>query len=128
MRCFQKLGQFVRNYQIAIAAWVIILMVIQFGLYYDIDRSIVALVALMVGLLGEAFAALITWIAVIPIVGPLAAKALSLPFLWILNGIGYLATIVAIKRGYPREVLNYRVLTITLLVGITIGYVVGKLI
>ena len=33
---------------------------------------------------------------------------------------------VAIRRGYSKDVLTYRGLTIALLVGIVIGYVVGK--
>lgn len=125
---FDKLKQFTSNYRTALAAWLLIVVLVQAGLLYGVDKSILALLALIVGLAGEAFGALLAWIALIPIIGPIAAKALSLPFIWLLNGVGYLATIVAIKRGYPKEVLNYRVLTITLLVGITIGYILGKMI
>jgi hypothetical protein len=35
---------------------------------------------------------------------------------------------IAIKRGYSKDVLNYRVITVALLIGITIGYILGKLI
>jgi hypothetical protein len=56
------------------------------------------------------------------------AHVLSLPFLWLINGVGYVASIIAIKRGYSKDVLNYRVITITLLFGITFGYVLGKLV
>ncbi|MGH2568333.1 MAG: hypothetical protein ACRDGA_08340 [Bacteroidota bacterium] len=124
----QKAGQFISNYRNAIVAWLAIILLIPVGLAFGVDKSILALVALIVGFMGEAFAALVAWIALVPVVGPIAAKVLSLPFIWLLNGVGYLASIIAIKRGYPKEVLNYRVLTITLLVGITIGYVLGKLI
>lgn len=126
MSWFDRLKHFVSTYRTALAAWLLIVVLIQVGLMSGIDNSILALLALMVGFAGEAFTALLTWIGLIPVIGPIAAKALSLPFLWLLNGVGYLATIVAIKRGYPKEVLNYRVLTITLLVGITIGYIIGK--
>jgi hypothetical protein len=128
MAWFDKLKQFISNYRTALVAWLLIIVLVQVGLMYSVDKSMLALIALIVGFAGEAFAALVAWIALIPIIGPFAAKALSLPFIWLLNGVGYLATIVAIKRGYPKEVLNYRVLTITLLVGITIGYILGKLI
>ncbi|HEY5614898.1 MAG TPA: hypothetical protein VIL52_02675 [Bacteroidota bacterium] len=122
-----KLKQFLKTYWTAILAWVVIIVGVEIGLYYGFDEGILTLVALIVGFLGQAFAALIAWIGLLPLVGPIAAKVLSLPFIWLLNGIGYLVTIVAIKRGYPKEVLNYRVLTITLLVGITIGYILGKI-
>lgn len=128
MGFFHKLKLFVGNYRNAIAAWLTIIVLIEVGLYFGVDKNVLALAALIVGFLGEAFAALIAWIGLVPLIGPIAAKVLSLPFIWLLNGVGSLATIVAIKRGYPKEVLNYRVLTITLLVGITIGYVLGKLI
>jgi hypothetical protein len=54
------------------------------------------------------------------------AHVLSLPFIWLLNGVGYLVSVVAIRRGYSKDVLNYRIITITLLFGITFGYVLGK--
>ena len=127
MGFFDKLKQFLKTYWTAILAWVVIIVGVEIGLYYGFDEGILTLVALIVGFLGQAFAALIAWIGLLPLVGPIAAKVLSLPFIWLLNGIGYLVTIVAIKRGYPKEVLNYRVLTITLLVGITIGYILGKI-
>lgn len=83
---------------------------------------------MVVGVLGHAFAALIAWIGFVPLVGPMIAHVLSLPFLWLLNGIGYVASIIAIKRGYTKDVLSHRVITMTLLLGIMFGYVLGKLV
>jgi hypothetical protein len=123
-----KIRQFLTNYRVAIIAWLIIVLLIEAGLYYRVDKSIVALSVLFVGILGQAFAAMVAWIAFIPVVGPMAAHILSLPFLWLLNGIGYLISIVAIRRGYSKDVLNYRILTVTLIFGITFGYVLGKIV
>jgi hypothetical protein len=123
-----RIRQFLSNYRVAILAWVVIIIVIYAGLYYSIDKSAVALAVLIVGVLGHAFAALIAWISFVPLVGRMIAQVLSLPFLWLLNGIGYVASIIAIKRGYSKDVLNYRVITITVLFGITFGYVLGKLV
>jgi hypothetical protein len=123
-----RIRQFLSNYRTAIAAWVLIILLIYAGLYYGVDKSAVALAVLIVGVLGHAFAALIAWIGFLPLVGPMIAQVLSLPFLWLLNGVGYVASIIAIKRGYSKDVLNYRVITITLLFGITFGYVLGKLV
>jgi hypothetical protein len=55
-------------------------------------------------------------------------KVLSIGFVWLLNAVGYLVAFVAIRRGYSKDVLTYRGLTIALIVGIVIGYVLGKLI
>ena len=123
-----RIRQFLSNYRTAILAWVIIILLIYAGLYYSIDKNALALAVLLVGVLGHAFAALIAWIGFVPLVGPMIAHVLSLPFLWMLNGVGYVASIIAIKRGYSKDVLNYRVITITLLFGITLGYVLGKLV
>ena len=123
-----KVQQFLSNYRVAILAWLLIIFLITAGLYYSIDTNVVALAVLIVGVLGQAFAALIAWIGFVPLVGPMVAHVLSLPFIWLLNGVGYLVSIVAIKRGYAKDVLNYRMITVALLFGITFGYVLGKLV
>ncbi len=123
-----KFRHFLANYQNAILAWLLIALLVSLGIYFGVDTSIIAFVVLLVGIFGQAFAALIAWIGLVPIIGPIVAHVLSLPFIWLLNGVGYLVSIVAIKRGYSKEVLNYRVLTVTLLAGLTLGYILGKLI
>ncbi|MEP0821262.1 MAG: hypothetical protein HRF44_00300 [Ignavibacterium sp.] len=119
--------QFLHNYRNAIFAWLFIAGLIVVGIELGMDRTVLGFVVVIIGLLGEAFTALMAWIALIPVVGPLIAKVLALPFFWLLNGIGYLASFVAIKQGFARDVINTRVLTITLLIGVTIGYILGKL-
>jgi len=121
-----KFTQFLSNYRVAIFTWLLIFILVDAGLYYSVDKNIVGLTVLIVGVLGQAFAALIAWIGLVPVVGPMVAHVLSLPFIWLLNGIGYLISILAIRRGYSKDVLNYRVITLTLLFGITFGYVLGK--
>ena len=60
-------------------------------------------------------------------VGPLIVKVLALPFIWLLNGVGYLVSYVAIRRGYSQDVITYRALTVALLLGVIIGFVIGNL-
>ncbi|HEY9210245.1 MAG TPA: hypothetical protein VIO56_02435 [Methylotenera sp.] len=67
-------------------------------------------------------------IAMVPFIGPIIVKVLSLSFIWLLNAIGYLVSYIAIKRGYSKDVLTYRAVTIALITGIVIGYVVGHFI
>ena len=62
----------------------------------------------------------------VPIVGPVVVKVLAWPFIWLLNAVGYLIAMLAIRRGYSKDVLTCRGLTIALIVGIVIGYVIGK--
>lgn len=42
----------------------------------------------------------------------------SISFIWLLNTIGNLGAFVAIRRGYSKDVLTYRGLTVALIVGI----------
>lgn len=123
-----KLKHFISNYRNAILAWLIIVGLVILGFQLGINKAVIGFVVLIVGLVGEAFAALGAWTALVPIVGPLVVKILALPFLWLLNGVGYVGSFIAIKKGYGKDVVSYRVLTITLLVGVTIGYILGKVI
>ena len=123
-----KTSHFLYNYRNAIIAWLLIAFLIVMGIHYDVDEVVIGLVVIVVGLLGQAFAALVAWIGLVPLVGPFIAKVLTIPFFWILNSVGYLASIVAIKRGFSKDVMNYRILTFVLLVGVTIGYVLGKIV
>lgn len=123
-----KWKEFFSNYENAIFTWFIIVGAIGLGIHFSVDRRIIAAVVILIGIAGHAFAALVAGISLVPLVGPLIAKVLTLPFIWLLNGIGYLVSVVAIKRGYSKEVINYRMATVTLIIGITVGYILGKLI
>lgn len=122
-----RFTQFLRNYEYAIIAWVIIIWLVVMAIYYSLDRQIIGAIVLLVGIIGQAFAALGVWVGLVPVVGPLVVKILSLPFIWLLNGVGYIVSYVAIHRGFKKEVLNTRVMTIMLLIGIAVGYILGKL-
>ncbi|UCH62267.1 MAG: hypothetical protein JSU77_10730 [Fidelibacterota bacterium] len=98
------------------------------GLYFRVDAKILALFALVAGFVTNGFVALATLISLIPVVGPLLIKVLSIPVFYLFNALGYLLSILAIKKGYGSEVVSHRVLTIILLVGIVIGYIIGNLV
>lgn len=83
---------------------------------------------LFLGVVSHIFAWLLGVITLIPIVGPLLVKVLSLSIIWLLNAVGYLVSYVAIKRGYSKDVLTYRAVTIALITGIVIGFVIGNLV
>jgi hypothetical protein len=103
-------------------------LVVLVGWLVGLKASIIAATAALVGLLSQAFVGLMGLLALIPWLGPLLVKALSLPFIWLMNGAGYFASILLAKRGYTRSVVDARVLTVVLLTGIVIGYILGKII
>lgn len=115
-----------KNYKVMVPIWLGLLGLVWLGVYFGVDKGVIAGVIFLLGLLSNAFAWLLGMIALFPIVGPLIVKALSLSIVWILNALGYLVSFVAIRRGYSRDVMTYRGLTVALIVGIIIGYVVGK--
>jgi hypothetical protein len=111
-----------------ILVWTIIGVFIVVALHFNIDKTIIGGVVVVFGLITQAFVGLIGIISLIPFIGPIVAKILALPLFWFINALGYFASLIAIKRGYSRDVINYRVLTIVLLVGIVIGFIIGKLV
>lgn len=117
-----------RNWKIMLPLWLAIGTLAWLGLHFNLDARVVAGSVIAVGILSNAFAWLVGIIALVPIIGPLIVKVLSIGLIWLLNAVGYLVAYVAIRRGYSKDVLTYRGLTIALIVGIVIGYVLGKLI
>ncbi|GBG12517.1 uncharacterized protein NMK_0048 [Novimethylophilus kurashikiensis] len=117
-----------RSWKIMLPAWALLIGLGWLGLHYGLDAKLVAGGMVLFGLVSSAFAWLLGVIGLVPIAGPLILKILAIPFIWLLNAIGYLVSFIAIRRGYSKDVLTYRGLTIALLVGIVIGYILGKLI
>ncbi len=116
-----------KNWKIMLLIWVLIVVFIWAGVFFKIDTEVIAGIVFLIGLLSNAFAWLLGIIAIIPFVGPLIVKVLSYGLIWLLNAVGYLVALMAIRRGYSKDVLTYRGLTVALIVGIIIGYILGKL-
>lgn len=116
-----------RNWKIMLPLWLAMAGLAWLGWRFDVDAGVVAGSLLVVGLVSNAFAWLLGLIALVPVVGPLIVKVLSIGFIWLLNAVGYLVSFIAIRRGYSRDVLTYRGLTVAVIIGIVIGYVLGKL-
>lgn len=116
-----------RNWKVMLPLWLAIAALVWLGLHYHVDGRVIAGGVFVVGMLSNAFAWLLGIIAVVPLVGPLIVKVLSIGFIWLLNAVGYLVSFIAIRRGYSKDVLTYRGLTVAVIIGIVIGYVMGKL-
>jgi hypothetical protein len=108
--------------------WIVMGGMVWLGLYFKVDRSVIAGSVVAVGLISNAFAWLLGLVALVPIIGPIIVKVLSIGFIWLLNAVGYLVSYIAIRRGYSKDVLTYRGLTVAIIIGIVIGFVLGKLV
>ena len=98
------------------------------ALQYGIDQKLVVLSTLILGIFTQVFAGLGALIAMVPIIGPFLVKIVTIPFFWLINALGHGVSIVAIKKGYSKELVKSRVLTVAILIGIVIGYIMGNLI
>lgn len=116
-----------KSYKIMVPLWIVMIGLTWLALEKNVDKSIIAGVLVVVGLISNAFAWLLGIVALVPIIGPLIVKILSIGFIWLLNAVGYLVSYVAIRRGYSKDVLTYRGLTVSVIIGIVIGFVLGRL-
>ena len=111
-----------------ILAWALILVIIIIALKMEVDGKIVVFVTLILGFFTQIFAGFGALIAMVPWVGPFIIKVFTIPFFWLLNAMGYFVSIIAIKKGYSKQLTRSRVLTVALLFGIIIGYILGHII
>jgi hypothetical protein len=116
-----------QSWKIMVALWLAMLGLAGLALAFNVDKAVIAGSLVVIGLVSNAFAWLLGIVALVPIIGPLIVKVLSIGFIWLLNGVGYVVSVVAIKRGYSKDVLTYRGVTIAMIIGIVIGFVLGKL-
>ena len=123
-----KKTSFFKNYKFHILLWILIGAAVVVALQYGVDEKIVVFTTLILGIFTQVFAGLGALIAMIPIIGPILIKIITIPFFWMINALGHGVSIVAIKKGYTNELVKSRVLTIALLIGIVLGYVMGNLI
>ena len=118
---------FIKRYKFHIFLWVLIGVAVAVALQYGVDEKIVVFSTLVLGIFTQVFAGLGALIAMIPIIGPILIKVVTIPFFWMINAMGHGVSIVAIKKGYTNELVKSRVLTIALLIGIVLGYIMGNL-
>jgi hypothetical protein len=117
-----------KDWRVMVPLWLAIVGLTWWALERHIDGSVIAGSVVVVGLVTNAFAWLLGLIGMVPLIGPLIVKVLSLGFVWLLNAVGYLVSFIAIRRGYSKDVLTYRGLTVAVILGIVIGFVIGRLV
>lgn len=115
-----------------ILVWMILVMALSlaffYGKQYGINQRIIILVTLALGTFTQIFSGITSLIALIPFFGPFILKVISIPIFYILNAMGWVVSAVAIKKGYVNELSKSRTITLALLVGIIIGYILGNII
>ena len=123
-----KIKSFFNSHGKQIVILITITIMVFIALKYEIDTKMVVFSTVILGVFTQAFAGVAALIATLPVVGPLIIKIFTIPIFWILNSMGYFVGAVAIKKGYRKEFTKSRVLTLALLTGIILGYIIGHLV
>jgi hypothetical protein len=116
------------TYRRTIIGLAIVTVILIVGLLAGLDATLVTAIAALVGIFTQAFAGFLGLIALIPWLGPLIAKALAIPLVWMINGAGYFFSAFLAGKGHGKSVVQSRVITVVLIVGIIIGFILGKII
>ena len=123
-----KLGQFVKYNLKTILTLLGIGIIIYLMLAFKLDIRAITIITLLLGYITNVFVGLTTLVGLVPVIGPLIVKVFTITFFWLLNGMGYFTSAYAIKKGYGRDIMSHRLITIVLLTGIVLGYILGHLI
>ncbi len=123
-----KFVKFIKTNPKTIGTLVLLGLAILVMLNLDFDTKAIAIITLVLGYITNAFVGLAALISMVPVIGPLIIKVLTIPFFWLLNALGYFTSAYAIKKGYGKDVVTHRMVVVVLLVGIVIGYILGNLV
>ena len=124
-----KKPKFKEDLEIAIT--VLIMISVFYGLtYFGVDKilstAIVALLGIFMEVARQVFSQAIFIIQSIPYIGPIVAKVIVWPFFITINAVAYLVSLTFIRIRGVKEVANARVLTAVFLVGILLGFILGR--
>ena len=123
-----KKPSFFKVYRKQILGWILTVAAICAALYYGIDKKIILFATFVISIFTQLFVGLGALVGMIPFIGPLIIKVISIPVFWLLNAMGYVVSGVAIKKGYATELAKSRIVTLSLLIGLIIGYILGHLV
>jgi len=100
--------------------------------YLGVDKilttAIVALLGIFMEIARQVFSQVILIIQSIPYIGPIVAKVIVWPFFITINGVAYLVTLTFIRIRGVKEVTNAKLLTIVFLIGILLGFILGRVV
>lgn len=115
-------------YKFKILLWIFVFSIILTAIYFGIDKKLILFITFAFGIFTQLFVGLGSIIALIPIIGPLIIKVITIPGFFLLNAMGTIISGVAIKKGYSSQLAKGRIVTLALMIGIIIGYIIGNLI
>ena len=122
------MNEYLKKNKYHLLIWTVLFSSMVIAITYGVDEKFVVFITLILGLFTQIFSGFGALVTTIPLVGPIIIKVFTIPFFWVLNALGYFVSVIAIKKGYKKEVASSRVLTIALLLGIIVGYILGHIV
>ncbi len=126
-----KPRRFYKKPRVIVLLWVVLVLIIVLGWRLHVDNHIVYALAILWGLgtqiFSVTFAALLSSLGAAPLVGPFLVKIITLPLFLLINGLAFFASLVGLKMGHKRTVFESRLAATILMIGILIGYIIGKI-
>ena len=130
-RIGKVLGFFKRHY-IAFIAWSSVVIIVGISYYTGFDKQITAGLIILVGLVTQIFSNffnyLMGFVGMVPVIGPMIVKIVTLPFFLIINAVSFIVAFFGLRRGEIKAVASSRLVVTTLLIGIVIGYIIGRVV
>lgn len=123
-----KIIQFIKSNPKTLLTLAGIGILVYLMLVFQLDIRAITIITIVLGYITNVFAGLTALVGLIPLIGPLIVKVFTIPFFWILNGLGYFTSAYAIKKGYGKDIVTHRLIVFTLLTGIVLGYILGHLV
>lgn len=127
----ERLRAFIRGNGRQILLWLVLFAFVTIGVQLHWKGSVIAAGAVLWGLVthifGVVFAAVLGWIGLFPIAGPIIVKVLTWPLFMLINGAAFFTSLVGINIGKGRQVFEARVAATILMTGVLIGFLLGKL-
>jgi len=123
----QRLKDFWFAYRKLILIWLVIILFIVVSVALGFDKKIIALVVIIAGFLTQAFSGLLGMVGSIPTIGPMIVRVITLPFFLLLNAFAYIFTFFALRMGFKKDVVKARIIAYAVLVGIIIGFILGRI-
>jgi hypothetical protein len=93
--------------------------------FLGLDKKIIGLVALLLGFVTQLFAGLVALIGMVPLVGPILVKVLTLPLFILINGVASMISIFLVRRGLTTDVVHARMMALVFIFGLTLGILIG---
>jgi len=114
---------------ISFVLWIVFAVVmILLTIKFRWDKFLVGALVFLIGILSQGIQALLGTISVVPGIGPLIAKFFAIPLVLLVNGVGNLLSFFAIKMGFKRELIDAKMLSITFMMGLLMGFVIAEMI